>query len=151
MNTNEMASLDNLRDIVIPEAPPIWPLAPIASVILGIATLALLIAGWQLILGWQHNAYRRAGQVLLREARTGHDVSVALKRVALAVFPREQVASLYGATWLAFLNRTCEHCCFSDSAVLQPDARAQPELIASAGIWIRWHRLPDNPHSIGGN
>ena len=151
MNSNEMISLDNLRDIVIPEAPPIWPLAPIASVILGIATLALLIAGWQLILGWRCNAYRRAGLVLLREVRTGHEVSVVLKRVALAVFPREQVAALYGAAWLAFLNRTCASGHFSDSAMLQTETQAQPELVAWADIWIRRHCLSGNPHSNGGN
>jgi hypothetical protein len=151
MVSDEMYSLDNLQDIVIPDAPPLWPPAPAVLVILGIATAALMVAGWQLIASWRHNAYRRAGLTLLREARTGHEVSVVLKRVALAVFPRGQVAALYGTTWLAFLNRTCACTRFSDSAVLQTDSQAHPELIASAGIWIRRHRLPDNPHSNGGN
>jgi hypothetical protein len=151
MNSNETASLDNLRDIVMPAAPPFWPPAPAVWVTLGVATVALLIAGWQLILGWRRNAYRRAGLVLLREARSGHDVSVVLKRVALAVFPREQVASLYGATWLAFLNQTCDRCCFSDNTVLQMDTQVRPELITSAETWIRTHRLPDNLHAKGGN
>ena len=151
MNSTDMHSLDKLRDIVRPDAPAFWPPAPAVLVILGIATAALMVGAWQLIASWRRDAYRRAGLTLLREARTGHDVSVVLKRVALAVFPRAQVASLYGATWLAFLNRTCEHCCFSDSTVLQPDGQAQPELIACADIWIRRHRLSDNPHLNGGN
>jgi hypothetical protein len=151
MNSNEMHSLDNLRDIVIPAAPPFWPPAPTVLVILAIATAVLFVAGWQLLAGWRRNAYRRAGLVLLCEARTGHEVSVVLKRVALAVFPREQVASLYGATWLAFLNQTCDRCCFSDNTVLQMDTQVQPELITSAETWIRAHRLPDSLQVKGGD
>jgi len=33
-------------------------------------------------------------------------IPVILKRAALAAWPREQVASLNGAAWLAFLDRT---------------------------------------------
>jgi hypothetical protein len=151
MVSNDMYSLDNLRDIAIPAAPPFWPPAPAVLVILAVATVALLIAGWQLILGWRRNAYRRAGLVLLREVRTGHEVSVVLKRVALAVFPREQVAALYGATWLAFLNRTCASGHFSDGAMLQTETQAQPELFTSAETWIRTHRLPEDLQAKGRN
>ena len=47
----------------------------------------------------KRDAYRRAGLALLDGVSTVHDVSVVLKRVALAAYPREQVASLYGEDW----------------------------------------------------
>ena len=89
-------SLSNLRDIIVPDAPPIWPPAPGIWVALGIVVGIVLLIVWRLYKARKRNAYRRAGLQLLSGTETVHDVSVLLKRVALAAFPREQVASLYG-------------------------------------------------------
>ena len=102
---SDPADLSNLRDIVVP--PPCrsgrrrraggWSARP-ASVAAGFAVVAA-------VRHWQRNAYRREALRAL-ETADGRDISAILKRAALAAFPREQVASLNGAAWLAFLDRT---------------------------------------------
>ena len=139
---SEPYSLSNLRDIVVPDPPPFWPPAPGVWVVLGIVTAVVLIVCWRFHAAWKRNAYRRAGLALLGGATSAHGFAVILKRVALAVFPREQVASLYGKDWVAFLNMTCSRSDFSEVRTTDPSAEASQELIALAGIWIRHHRVP---------
>ena len=138
--TRPDASLENLRDIVVPEPPPLWPPAPGVWVIL-IIVLAVLLA---LTLWWRRararNAYRRAGLGLLKTARTVRDVNIILKRVALAAFPRPRVASLYGDDWVAFLDGTCRRARFASLDAADSGAEASSKLRSSAGIWIRHHR-----------
>jgi hypothetical protein len=110
---------------------------------LGIVTAVVLIVCWRLQAVWRHNAYRRAGLALLEGARTVNDISVLLKRVALAVFPREQVASLYGEGWVAFLHRTCPRSYFSALVTSDASAKADEELVELADIWIRHHHVPE--------
>ncbi|UCD51282.1 MAG: DUF4381 domain-containing protein [Phycisphaerales bacterium] len=136
-------SLDNLRDIVVPDAPPYWPPAPGVWLLLGVLTAVVLALGGCFYMTWRRNAYRRAGLALLDTARTVHDVSVVLKRVALAVFPREEVASLYGDDWIAFLNRTCSRSRFSAIGAIDSGGPATQELTDRAGTWIRHHRFPE--------
>lgn len=135
-------SLSNLRDIFIPEPPPLWPPAPGVWVLLGMIFVVLLLVGWYVYSVRKRNAYRKAGLALLQNAATAHDVAVVVKRVALAAFPREQVASLYGEDWIAFLDDSCPGSHFT--AMLMRDANAEPgaELIALADTWIRHHRVP---------
>lgn len=135
-------SLSNLRDIVIPDAPPYWPPAAGAWVVLGMVVAILLLVAWRLRAVRNRNAYRKAGLLLLGNAETAYDVSVVLKRVALAVFPREQVASLYGNDWAAFLHKTCPRSYFN--ALISSDSGAEPsdELVELANTWIRHHRVP---------
>jgi hypothetical protein len=140
MNEQE-ASLSNLRDIVVPEPPPFWPPAPGVWVALIIAVAVLLA----FVLWWQRarakSAYRRAGLALLPGARTARDIDVILKRVALAVFPRSQVAPLYGDEWAAFLEDTCSRARFAALVATDPSAEASPELRQVAGSWIRHHHV----------
>jgi len=135
-------SLNNLRDIIIPDPPLFWPPAPGVWVALGMILATLLLLAWRLHAVRKRNAYRKAGLLLLRSAETGRDVAVVLKRVALAVFPREQVASLYGEDWVEFLHQSCPQNYFS--AMLASEAGDAPnkELIKLASIWIRYHRVP---------
>ena len=139
---SEQYSLSNLRDIVVPDPPPFWPPAPGVWVVLGILTAVVAIACWRLFGAWRRNGHRRAGLALLGGADTAHDVSVILKRVALAVFPRRQVASLYGEAWISFLNMTCPGSDLSAMGTLDSNARASQELLQRADIWIRQHRVP---------
>jgi hypothetical protein len=140
-------SLSNLRGIVIPDAPSFWPLAPGAWVALGMIGFVLLFVAWRIHTVRRRNAYRKAGLSLLRGAATVHDVSVILKRVALAVFPREQVASLYGDDWAAFMHKTCPRQDFEE--LVRNDASADPDerLVALASTWIRHHRVPETNHA----
>lgn len=143
----DAASLQNLRDIVVPEPPPLWPPAPGVVVLLVIA-LAVVIA---LALLWRRararNAYRRAGIALLDTARTSRDVNVVLKRVALAAWPRPEVAPLYGDDWAAFLDGSCRLCRFSNLSTIDDGADPGRELTRAARTWIRHHRIPSRNRS----
>src|SRR5262245_13976995 len=110
-------SLENLYDIITPPPVPWWPPAP-GWYVLGAAVLVLAAwAGWSGWKRWQAAAYRRAALAALQQlkARTTdeaqresalRELPELVKRAALAAFPRQQVASLSGAAWLAFLDRT---------------------------------------------
>lgn len=139
----QAASLQNLRDIVVPQPPPLWPPAPGVWVVL-IVVLCALVA---LFLWWHRararSAYRRAGLALLDGAGTARDVDVILKRVALAAFPRPRVAPLYGDDWVTFLDSTCSRARFAPIAAAEPGAAATPELRRLAGTWIRHHRATE--------
>jgi len=102
---SDPADLSNLRDIVVPPAVYFWPPAP-GWWLVGAA--CLVGAGVALAAAVRHrrrNAYRRDALREL-EIADARDISAVLKRAALAAFPREQVASLSGPAWLAFLDRT---------------------------------------------
>lgn len=138
---DERYSLDNLRDIVVPEPPPLWPPAPEVWLLLAVVIAAVAILLYQRRRQRRANAYRRAGLALLHQAGTVHDVSVILKRVALAAFPREQVASLYGEAWAAFLGQTCRRRDFSPLVQVTPDTPADKKARRLAVTWIRHHRV----------
>ena len=143
MIDSQAASSQALRDIVVPEPPPLWP--PASGVwVIRIIVLCVLTA---LFLLWRRararSAYRRAGLALLDGAGTAHEVDVILKRVALAAFPRPQVAPLYGDSWVAFLETTGPRARFAPIAAVDPAAAATPELRRLAGIWIHYHRTTE--------
>ena len=134
-----------------PEPPPIsmMPQTPgwiVVGLILAAGT-ALALRAW-----WRHrraNAYRRHA---LRELSTIPDeataVATLLRRVALAGFPREKVASLSGQDWLTFLDRTGKTTGFSQGPgqvmLTAPykggSVSASPDLVRLARKWIRDHR-----------
>ena len=134
MNSQEMLSLDNLNDIVIPDAPAWWPPAPGFWVLCTFLGVVLLIIGYRFYLRWKHNRYRRAGLLLLEHASTEHEVSVVLKRVALAAYPREQVASLYGSEWLDFLSQTWPRATFPEGFARDQSSAASQVLRSMAGL-----------------
>lgn len=109
--------LAQLRDIHLPPPPPFWPPAPGWWLLAGLLLLLLAVAavyGWRF---WRRRQRRR--RILDHLDRLGSlwpaaedaprlaaEVSVLLKRVALARFPQAAVAGLWGADWLDFLDRT---------------------------------------------
>ncbi len=141
---SDQYSLNNLRDIAIPDPPTFWPPAPGAWLALAIVVAVVFLVGWRLVAARKRDAYRRAGLLLLSHAKTAHDVSVIMKRVALAVFPREQVASLYGNDWAVFLHKTCPRGQFPKIVSTDAGAESNQELIELAGVWIRHHRVPEH-------
>ena len=105
MNTDP-ASLDNLREIILPPPVPWWPLASGWWLLFAAIALAALAFAFRLFRRWRANAYRRAA---LRELAVAVDVTAIaeiLKRTALVAHPRKDVAALSGAAWLAWLAQT---------------------------------------------
>ncbi len=139
---SDQYSLSNLRDIVLPDPPPLWPPAAGVWVVLGMVVIAVILIGIRLRAARRRNAYRRTGLLLLSSAETAYDVSVTLKRVALAVFPREKVASLYGDDWVAFLHETCPGRDFAAMVKTDPSTEYGEEIVELAGTWIRHHQVP---------
>ena len=136
---DEVLSLSDLQDIVLPPAPPAWPPASGFWVLLALlAVLAFSLWRWRRLVR-QRNAYRRAGLALLADARTVHEVSVTLKRVALAAWPREAVASLHGSEWAGFLNDSCRDCHFDADALQNSTEAPDRALVENASRWIRKH------------
>ncbi|MES2790477.1 MAG: DUF4381 domain-containing protein [Planctomycetota bacterium] len=102
----DKTDLRNLVDIVLAPPAPLWPPAPGWYVVAAVALVTVVtisIRWWQ---RWKANAYRRAALRCLNSDATGswQELPAFVKRVALAAWPREQVAGLSGEEWLKFLD-----------------------------------------------
>jgi len=145
---------------IIPAAPvPYTPQTSGWYVLGGVLLLSIARFIQLAVRSYRHNAYRRAALAELsklraslatdREVTLRHTASL-LKRSALAVFPRGQVAPLSGAEWLEFLDRT-------GPGALSPTAKdalitvaldapaqlsrsADHELLDGVERWVRRHR-----------
>ncbi|MFQ3225926.1 MAG: hypothetical protein ACI8Z5_002195 [Lentimonas sp.] len=136
----ESQSLSNLQDIVLPAAPSFWPPSSGFWILVVLILMLLIAITWFITQARQRNAYRRAGLTLLESANTVYEINVVLKRVALAVFPREQVAALHGENWIHFMQSTCSG---EQFPTLSQSAEATPateSIRASARTWIRKHQ-----------
>ncbi len=153
MNPGSPPALD-LRGIHAPPPPELWPPAPGWWVVALVLAIALVVLGRR---GYRHyRARRQRQQVLaaldgLARSYSAADaqgfvtgVSTLLRRVALARFPRKQVASLLGRDWLGFLDATGGEGAFTAgpgqvlatgpyAVQVEVDAEA---LIALAKAWI---------------
>jgi len=120
-----MASPSDLQDLSLPEPTSLAPATTAWFVLFALAfalLAALAFLGWR---RWRRNAYRRKARALL--ARWRRDVEregpktpalrrlpQLVKRVALEVWPRPEVAALTGRPWLAFLDHTIGGRAFED-------------------------------------
>lgn len=157
--------LAELRDIHLPPPVDAWPPAPgwwlLAIVIIGVlVALALL-----LFRRWRANRYRREALEELTNLRRAYeqhgdveawlrDYEALLKRVALTRYPREEVASLTGEAWVAFLDNTIGSHEFSmGPGQVLIDGHYRPASELNAGIevdalhelgkqWIKHHGDP---------
>lgn len=138
---SDPASLSNLRDIVVPAPASFWPPAPGWWIVGAACVVAAGLAVAALVRRHRRNAYRRDALRALETAGPA-DISAILKRAALAAFPREQVASLSGADWLAFLDRTGgTHFAQTALASLPYGGTGDREaVLAEARRWIARHR-----------
>jgi len=101
---DEILSLDGMQDIVLPSPVEWWPLAPGWWALSAIAFVVSILLALAMVRHWRRNAYRRAALRELRQAADIATVATLLKRTALAVYPRETVASLSGERWLHWLD-----------------------------------------------
>lgn len=141
--------LDMLEPVPEPPAISLWPQTP-GWIVLGLVFLGLVFWGvHRLRLRHRAGAYRRAA--LAELAETGDDaarIAALLRRVALAGFPRAQVAGLGGENWLNFLDQSYGGKGFSGDhgrvLLTAPYRQSQsdPALRALARTWIKQHRQP---------
>lgn len=164
------AALHQLADVVVP--PPV-PWTPQTAGWVALAVLLSLAVVWLLMWAvrrYRANRYRRAALVQLKRIeahlnagdseearlRAVAALPVLLKRTALAAWPREAVAGLSGAAWVAFLQT---HAGRAQGAVqrLQPlldDAEYRRAGLSALSLddanvlaqacreWIARHRVP---------
>ena len=146
----DIGQLLDLRDIHAPLPPSMWPPAP-GWWLLAVVLLAglLVLARWA-SRRWQHARLRRRVLQQLQQMEPGDRglaacVSMLLKQVALARFPRQQVAALNGQAWLEFLDRTGDTDRFQHGpgqvladGPYSPQPSGQPqELIRLGSTWVR--------------
>lgn len=165
MKSNDPASLQNLNDIVMPAAVDWWPLAGGWYVIVGLLSIAILWLVYRSSKNWFANRYRRAAMrelLILEQALTDDansvnslkQLPVLLKRTALSVYPRNQVAALSGSDWFQFLNSnlkkpvftesmavTLENIAYSNGDLSAIDRQAARELLSASSLWMK-HHLP---------
>jgi hypothetical protein len=116
LDVSARAALEQLADIAVPDSVP-WIPETWGWAALG--TLVVAVAVWALLRWRRHreaNRYRRdaLAELTRLEGRLGDEAGRAealaalpglLKRVALAAWPRQDVAALSGAAWVTFLRR----------------------------------------------
>ena len=148
--------LAGMRDIHLPPDPAWWPPAPgwwvLALLVLAVAVATRLVlrritrrrrvrSSIMRAFGRIHSSYQRGEE----SRRVAADVAVLLKRVALARFPREQVAGLGGEAWFAFLGDTSAGDPFWSASVgeyarlvYHSEARADLEpLLGASHRWLK--------------
>ncbi|MBB5326550.1 DUF4381 domain-containing protein [Tunturiibacter gelidoferens] len=144
------APLDKLHDFYQPPGPTWTPQTVGWYVLFVIAGLLVIWVSVHQMRKWFANRYRRAA---LRELDLlpANEFSALLKRTALAVWPRERVASLSGAEWLNFLNEATGDETFHsppadriEEMALQPVTLSNEDehtLRRTVATWIRSHRV----------
>lgn len=156
----DAASLDRLHDVVSPPPVSWWPVAPGWYAVL--LALAVLLIGllWRERVRRKRNRYRveaLAELAALRteplgEAEAAARLMVLLKRTALTVYPREDLACLSGEPWWRYLDDHAAEACFANGvgAALEQrvygggssgnEALPIEAALQAVETWIRGHR-----------
>ncbi|MHA7815613.1 MAG: DUF4381 domain-containing protein [Pseudohaliea sp.] len=144
---------ERLHDVVMP-APVSMAPETVGWLILGGWALAVVaVLTTHALLRWRRNRYRREAEAALarieRQLEADPDalaaVGTLLKRTAMTAYAREQVASLHGDAWAAFLRQTAPgDRRVSDAAevvavVAYRRVDDPAAVIAAARRWIRVH------------
>jgi hypothetical protein len=159
-------ALEKLHDVVLPPPVSMTPQTAGWYVLFALAGLLLLVTCVALARKRLRNRYRREALRELAALEAGAGDGAArnaalralpglLRRTALAVWPRDEVAPLSGDAWLTFLDRTYGGDGFAKGpgklvalAAYEPDRdlagigeKDAREAFALAGEWIRRHRV----------
>lgn len=145
---DDPGSLSNLHDLAL--LPPIsfWPPAPGILILAAGLIAAGVIFAWHARRRYRADAYRRAAlaELAAEPAPTPEEISAILKRTALCAFPRDEVASLTGKAWVAFLAETggadFDPAPFASLAedAFRATPAAAPGCLGEARRWVRQHR-----------
>ena len=147
--------LNLMHELVMPE-PVAWlPQTPGWWIILGWVLAVLLLLAWQFAKRRRRNRYRRDALAELEAvsaapelgpAESAQHIAALLKRTALAAYPRDEVAALYGADWAQFLKdssgndrQIADAADMLAAAAYRLDADGSV-LARPASRWIRLHR-----------
>jgi hypothetical protein len=156
LDASTRAALQKLADIALPPPVSWWPQTWGWAGLLG---LLLILAAWLTARGvkrYRANRYRRDAlaeldrlERMLSDDDLGLALPALLKRVALAAWPRAEVAALSGADWVAFLRAHGGMAGFSpDAARLLDDLEYRPKLLGvdqthvvakAVRAWIEGH------------
>lgn len=109
-------ALAQLKDIQIPQSIGVWPLAGGWWILIIIASVMSLCLFWWVWQRYRRNRAKKRALVLLNQfkrsqtyrndaAATASYLSALLRRVAIAYYPRHEVAGLSGNQWLEFLDK----------------------------------------------
>ncbi|MGL5742299.1 MAG: DUF4381 domain-containing protein [Legionella sp.] len=158
-----MANADplvQLKDIHIPAPIGWWPLAPGWYAVIALVLLLAIICAYHLYNKYRHALAKKQALVLLTHYQKDHEkelnvaltsarISELLRRVALAYYPREQVASLHGEEWLKFLNDTGKEVDFNavngmllDAPFKTGETMDLNPLFHTAHLWIKQRSVP---------
>lgn len=145
--------LELLHPPVVPELVS-WLPQTVGWQILGLWALvtSILLVVYS-VKAWRRNRYRRDALAVLdeiasrrHEASAPGEIALLIKRTALAVFPRERVANLYGEEWAQFL---CEssggdprvvNSAHQLATAAYRDGVSGADLVKPAKRWIKVHR-----------
>lgn len=160
--------LQELRDIHLPAFPDGWPLAPGWWVLLAVILVVIALGVWAFRY-YQELQYSAPRVALLELERLqgqyaqDHDaqglivgLSALMRRTAISIYPRQEVASLSGQQWLLWLDHHSDHDKpFSQGvAKILADAPYQPTLgevdcdsvVQTCQQWIAYQRRRGSSH-----
>ena len=110
-----------LKDIHLPETIGWWPLAWGWWAVLVLGVLAIVGGIWLIRRITRKTALKSAKKLLLQLQQQQNEslqqlaaLSVLMRRTAISLYPRTEIASLTGAAWLAFLDRSLKDKPFSE-------------------------------------
>ena len=148
-----------LKDIHLPDAIGWWPPA------VGWWLLAVLIPALIVVLYWCYKRLTRKTAIntakknltaiknnaALDNTQKLRALSMLLRRVAISVNPRTDVASLTGRPWLAFLDQSLTDAPFTEgcgqlleTAPYRNTAPTEPEIIKLIGLCEDWLKAQTN-------
>ena len=152
------SALEQLRPNHLPTPVGIWPLAPGWWVVGGVTLAVILLIAYIIISRRRKRRYRRQALSALHKVvkaykthgnkrQYAHDCNRLLKKVALVAYPRQDIASLNGHQWQAFLAASSGNTLFSEaegaalgSDRFKPDHELNVDQLQTLTIsWIKHH------------
>jgi hypothetical protein len=155
---NPQDPLANLLPLRAPDVIGWWPLAPGWWFLIVAALIALAALTYVGIRYFKRNAYRRRALRQLQDLHTRYQsnseatlylgqINSLLKSVALAAYPRREVAAMHGADWECFLGNCVKPVApFPDGFAMANYVKTSPDidlaqLYRAALYWIKHHRV----------
>lgn len=147
--STDAGSLDRLHDIVLPQAVSWRPLAPGWYVILVLLLVVCVYLGYRSWRRWQANAYRRKALQELADVKESPAIAELLRRTALAVVPRSDVAQKTDSVWPEWLAAQCSypmpsevHHLLATGVYDQHEPDSDFDLLKDYAVqWVRNHKL----------